>query len=234
MAQPNHLIRSVLLNSMLSSPGREPIILPTQGLPEISTQTFVGIIVAISGNVLISFALNLQKLAHKRTQQKRRQIAQSLAKQDGHANHTLPEESSEEEEQSRPHHQGEGVPSTATLVETEPLIVQPPVLARDYGAVVSTPDGTGSNTVVDLRHKHRTILSRLVPFKLRNKQVSATVTAMPIDVMTEESALHGLSPRDKKNVSLYDDSMEDHEGDYLKSNIWCDPAIQLVISRDTD
>lgn len=38
------------------------------GLPTMTTQTFIGILVAITGNVLISLALNLQKVAHKRVE----------------------------------------------------------------------------------------------------------------------------------------------------------------------
>lgn len=34
--------------------------------PRLAPATLTGILIAISGNVLISFALNLQKLAHKR------------------------------------------------------------------------------------------------------------------------------------------------------------------------
>ena len=37
------------------------------------TQSFIGIIVAISGNVLISLALNCQKLAHRRLDEQRQQ-----------------------------------------------------------------------------------------------------------------------------------------------------------------
>lgn len=37
-------------------------------LPKISTRTFIGILFAVSGNILISLALNLQKLAHKRVE----------------------------------------------------------------------------------------------------------------------------------------------------------------------
>lgn len=36
--------------------------------PRLTPATLTGILIAISGNVLISFALNLQKLAHKRLQ----------------------------------------------------------------------------------------------------------------------------------------------------------------------
>jgi hypothetical protein len=44
------------------------------GLPTMTTQTFIGILVAITGNMLISLALNLQKLAHKRVETLRKAL----------------------------------------------------------------------------------------------------------------------------------------------------------------
>jgi len=35
-------------------------------LPKLTMRTVIGIVIAVSGNVLISLALNLQKLAHRR------------------------------------------------------------------------------------------------------------------------------------------------------------------------
>jgi len=40
-----------------------------QGLPKLTVRTLVGIIIAVTGNVLISLALNLQKLAHRRVEE---------------------------------------------------------------------------------------------------------------------------------------------------------------------
>lgn len=44
------------------------------GLPTMTTQTFIGILVAITGNILISLALNLQKVAHKRVESLRKAL----------------------------------------------------------------------------------------------------------------------------------------------------------------
>jgi len=41
-------------------------------LPQMTTRTFIGILVAVTGNILISLALNLQKLAHKRVENMKR------------------------------------------------------------------------------------------------------------------------------------------------------------------
>lgn len=54
--------------SLLSSPGTSYSLFGGTdiGLPEISQETAAGIAVAIAGNILISLALNFQKLAHRR------------------------------------------------------------------------------------------------------------------------------------------------------------------------
>jgi len=41
-------------------------------LPQLTTRTLIGILVAVTGNILISLALNLQKLAHKRVENLKR------------------------------------------------------------------------------------------------------------------------------------------------------------------
>lgn len=45
--------------------------LALDAFPHFTTRTLVGIAVAISGNILISLALNLQKLAHKRVEREK-------------------------------------------------------------------------------------------------------------------------------------------------------------------
>ncbi|KAF5333466.1 hypothetical protein D9611_002306 [Ephemerocybe angulata] len=189
-----------------------------QGLPAISTQTFVGIVVAISGNVLISFALNLQKLAHKRTEQKRRLQAQETLKQDGHLDHVVPEEPHEEEQQAF-EHEREQVHDRADAVneaqaETLSLIVHPVVQVRDYGAASPGSDRDASRGPEGPGLKRRSIISRLIPFKSRKKQ------AFPIEIVTEQAVLHGLSHNTKQDKSVDDASVDHNEGDYLKSKIW--------------
>jgi magnesium transporter len=51
--------------------GHERIFLLTADNEPTTTQSFIGIIVAICGNVVISLALNCQKLAHQRIERKR-------------------------------------------------------------------------------------------------------------------------------------------------------------------
>ena len=184
-----------------------------------STQTLLGIVVAISGNTLISFALNLQKLAHKRMQQKRRMATGVPKHTSNNIEATVPEEPFEEDQQAQEterEQDGGQTSATATLTETQPLMVLPPV-SRDYGAATTSP-------VVEPSKPRRTLISRLVPFRFRARKGSASAPILPIDIVTEESALHGLSSNNKKNISTTPidggDKMEDIEGDYLKSKAW--------------
>lgn len=90
-------------------------------LPRISTATAAGIGVAIAGNVLISLALNCQKLAHRRLQREREALA--------NAPQPLKPTNSNVHIVDSPEYQF-AAPSQAPLrpvavLETEPLLPQP-------------------------------------------------------------------------------------------------------------
>lgn len=199
--------------------------LPGQNLPHVSKQTAIGIVVAISGNVLISFALNLQKLVHKRSQQRRLDATNGTAKQDSRTTDGVLAEEAEEEE-GQDEHQLNAPSETITsaaLVEAQPLIDPPSVCVQDYGST-ATDLGRGVSGTQDVHGKsHPTILSRLVPFKLKTKRPGPTRTTLPIDIVTEEAAMHGLSHNHKKHRPAEEDAVEQTEGDYLKSKTWCVP-----------
>lgn len=194
--------------------------LPGQNLPHISKQTAIGIIVAISGNILISFALNLQKLVHKRSQERRLDTANETTHQGSRNNGVLPEEPNEDEPERES--RLDAIESAA-LVETQPLIERPTICVQDYGSTSTETEGyaPGTPTLTTHAKSPRTILSRLVPFKLKTKQSGTTRTSLPIDIVTEEAAMHGLSHNHKKNKPVEGDALEHTEGDYLKSKTWC-------------
>lgn len=121
--------------------------------PSVSRGTAIGISVAIAGNVLISLALNLQKLAHARLEEARTERFSGLedieeensADEGGEHDMDLPSEVEMEARawngspDSRP--QGSGM-------ETEPLIPfprtangEPPHLSPTYGAVNGADNG---------------------------------------------------------------------------------------------
>lgn len=123
--------------------------------PSVSRATAIGITFAIAGNVLISFALNLQKLAHARLEAARAERSHGLKamEPEGDANAdeavgngvhrelTLPPEV---EREARAWH-GSAPESTPTLsprLETDPLVAFPmtanaevPLIAPNYGAL---------------------------------------------------------------------------------------------------
>ena len=64
-----------LVNLVEAMEGTTPFVHALHGfddLPQMTTRTLIGILVAVTGNILISLALNLQKLAHKRVENRKR------------------------------------------------------------------------------------------------------------------------------------------------------------------
>jgi magnesium transporter len=195
-----------------------------------STTTFVGILVAITGNVLISFALNLQKLVHKRIEEKYSESdAESSHKVDSrHPVSPLPEEQEEEEQgpakdQARSSGQGGEESETpqrsesSTLLEIQPVV--PAVNVKDYGAISNTTD-PGRDQAIPHQGVHP-FASRLVPFKLQTQNGVDAAAALPVEVVSEASALHGLGNRQKTQKQNSDESnVDDNEGLYLKSKLW--------------
>ncbi|KAJ2916521.1 hypothetical protein MD484_g3937, partial [Candolleomyces efflorescens] len=196
---------------------------PWQDFPRMSTQTLLGIVVAISGNTLISFALNLQKLAHKRMQQRKRMANKVPKHSSSNIADTVPEEPDEEDQQAREHERDQDTDrsqasATATLTETQPLMVLSSA-SGDYGT--ATPPAPGA--VVEQSKARRTLVSRLVPFRFRARKGSAAAPILPIDVVTEAAALNALSSKNTNGSTTAgegDDKVEDTEGDYLKSKSW--------------
>ncbi|KAH6915233.1 magnesium transporter NIPA-domain-containing protein [Coprinopsis sp. MPI-PUGE-AT-0042] len=197
--------------------------------PSMSTTTFIGILVAITGNVLISFALNLQKLVHKRIEEKySASDAESPHKLDSrHPVSPLPEEEEEEslvEDQARRSRSQEGEESetpqnseSSTLLEVQPVV--PAVTVKDYGATSTASETTGPHR--DQAIPPRTFASRLVPFKLQTQNGVDAAPALPVEVVSEASALQGLGKRQKTQKQFGNDSnVDDNEGLYLKSKLW--------------
>lgn len=198
-----------------------------------STNTFIGILVAITGNVLISFALNLQKLVHKR-------IEDNYSESDTEAEEAslhkrtpvspLPEEREDEEgtegrhgDQARrgrePSGQETETPQSSessTLLEVQPVV--PAITVKDYGATSASSPGNSKPDQVNAR----TFASRLVPFKLQTQNGDVDpAPALPVEVVSEESALQGMAKRQKLQKRPSDSgNVDENEGLYLKSKLW--------------
>ncbi|KAH9482842.1 putative magnesium transporter NIPA1 [Psilocybe cubensis] len=199
----------------LAEPGPStlPVFRAMDDLPSITTQTLIGIIVAISGNVLISLALNLQKLAHMRVEKKKKLAGDST---NGKNHDTSPDENGgvvaagthnipEEEDVFS---------DSPTPTERQPLIAFPEPIIRDYGS-----EASGSPKILASKVK-RPFVSRFNPLRIRNKVSQAKY--IPVEIMTEDAALHGLPSRNSNGLKRQgsSDSVNKNEGDYLKSKLW--------------
>ncbi|KAG9219174.1 hypothetical protein CCMSSC00406_0001584 [Pleurotus cornucopiae] len=161
-------------------------------LPKVSTATFIGITVAIAGNVLISLALNLQKLAHRRLEDDKAGRSEELSVR----RHT--------------DNNSESAVNGSKPGDRQPLTNNVP---RSYGARESTAS-------IDAMPEHkRTSWGWLIPLKTRGKRDIAEEEAAPlarplrVDIMTEETdrdAESGHGSHGPRTPS------EGNESDYLK------------------
>ncbi|KAG6911689.1 hypothetical protein DXG01_007939 [Tephrocybe rancida] len=196
--------------------------LSTDDLPKLTTATFIGIMIAITGNVLISLALNLQKLAHKRVEAK---VRSKREEENGKATST---NSSQRRGPSLDERDEDGAqaapPPAIEPVETEPLIPFPQsqTMSPTYGSV--SAGASASSDVLNESQSQSPVTYRLTPpwhrpHKPRPSPSDVHIeSVIPVDVMSEEAALRQQrpsSPQQKK------DMLEDgNETEYLKSKLW--------------
>ncbi len=207
-------------------------------LPNLNRATVAGISVAIVGNILISLALNCQKLAHHRLEHdrenKQEPVSQDPGSQNGLKVTTIGASVNEEEEES-----GEVTPtgehpfgghlrrttsgntvlspvSGVAILETEHLLGDGERVPS-YGTHAPANSGTYGKQATAL-------LSRLSPWRKRAKRVAsspdhahggASHSLIPIDVVevrqTPDNGCSDAGTGAKDDVS---------ESDYLKSKLW--------------
>ncbi|THH33644.1 hypothetical protein EUX98_g503 [Antrodiella citrinella] len=174
-------------------------------LPELDRATAAGISVAIVGNVLISFALNCQKLAHKRLESdldnKERQVDGQAQRHDTTLLRSLSEEGDE------------GAPTTARLAaESEPLLPSHNGV-HSYGADESAKEHTTAT-------RRWGILSKFRRDRVGNAARNAD--------RAHNAAVHALLPVDVIAVVPPSNSEEEEdsnpgaeqETNYLRSKLW--------------
>ncbi|EIN10604.1 DUF803-domain-containing protein [Punctularia strigosozonata HHB-11173 SS5] len=116
--------------------------------PRVSTREAIGIAVAICGNVLISFALNLQKLAHRRIELKRQHVEQpsvhTSTEEDCEDDHSASDEVEARVNSVRDAPRDQWTPSR--ILETVPLLQQRSFESGSYGSPMTgvLPFGTSS------------------------------------------------------------------------------------------
>ncbi|KAI0347448.1 DUF803-domain-containing protein [Trametopsis cervina] len=189
------------------------------GLPQFSRATIAGITVAISGNILISLALNCQKLAHRRLEKDRE--LRTLRNNDGRSNgigrpvkrgqDSRLEHTQEEEEEGELTPTGLPLRQVSASPEPEASVFAPvpetePLLPRAHR---TSSGGTPA--------KKAPLFGRILPWRKSRDRVQTEHTLIPVDVVTvEPTSAIGQQHSDKS-------SSENHggnESDYLKSKLW--------------
>ncbi|TRM68259.1 magnesium transporter NIPA-domain-containing protein [Schizophyllum amplum] len=183
--------------------------------PELDTTTVIGISVAIAGNILISLALNLQKLAHKRIERER-----NGKPHDEEEGSRTPQRSSNSEQ---PHSQHELNGVFGDAAERQPLIPFP------HDADLYSATSSGQSTPHDGHHKpfrlsrflsRRPLVQAIAPFPDRN---GSHIAQIPVDVIGEDE----LTPHSRKDgqngghaPKPPSSPVADNETAYLKSKLW--------------
>lgn len=202
---------------------------PGIGLPHLTLQTIIGITVAIAGNVLISLALNLQKLAHIRLEKARKHAR--LERELHVSGDALRSRSSHDQRPS-------GDPAACSYEsETQPLIqgsstgrsracygnsTSPGTRRDDSRSRKSTSSARGRRPGQPSRKP--SFVSRYIPFHLGgvNENVSHTQETLevPVDVIPAERivAANSNGRRAPPSPELWEE--EGTESDYLRSKIW--------------
>ncbi|KAG6890894.1 hypothetical protein C0995_000851 [Termitomyces sp. Mi166 len=190
-------------------------------LPELTRATFIGILIAVSGNVLISLALNLQKLAHKRVEagiQAKRQETAKGASANGaqHMRSGGPSLGEHDEDATQMSTSLDLAPSYARPTEADPLILLPH--APDYGSIAVGTSGDAT------KKSPRLASSRLIPAWFPRQKSGRPTSNAPldldgviaVDVTSEETALR------RQTSTSHRQSMVDNgnETAYLKSKLW--------------
>jgi hypothetical protein len=217
---------------------------PGIGLPHLTLQTAIGITVAIAGNVLISLALNLQKVAHIRLEKARKQARMERELHvSGDALRSIspldqrpsgdPFVCSHESE-TQPLIQGSSASRSRVRYGTG---TSPETRRDDSRSRKSTSSARGRRPGQPSRKP--SFASRFIPFRLGqrehgggNENVSHTqdTLVIPVDVIPAERivAWNGNGRRAPPSPELWEE--EGTESDYLRSKIW---SAQFFSSRSS-
>lgn len=188
-------------------------------LPELTTATFIGIVVAITGNVLISLALNLQKLAHKRIE------AKFLARQKPPRQNGKNDDDSSpngRRERERRHAQGPSLDEN----DEDHLRTHPEESSQNDNHPAGTqslfPFPDTSSTIQDygaISHNQQTS-SGPPRSTYKDPLLSQGSSLLPVDIVSEDSALNNQGPKRKLHPEPLDATVEGNETAYLRSKLW--------------
>lgn len=187
-------------------------------LPKLTKATTIGILIAVSGNVLISLALNLQKLAHRRIeaglQVKRQETASVNGARRRHSSGPSLDEHVEDATQTAT--PLDLSPSNTRPTETGPLIALSH--APDYRSVANgTSDGVADKDRPPLASAYQPVPTWFRRQKSgRSTSDGSLDSVIAVDVVSEETALRGQSSKSHRQIMVEDRN----ETAYLKSKLW--------------
>ncbi|KAI0824671.1 magnesium transporter NIPA-domain-containing protein [Trametes gibbosa] len=173
-------------------------------LPRITTSAAAGIAVAISGNILISLALNCQKLAHRRLESERKAVGQELRRPTPYRSTSAPTDHVPRRP-AQPLSTTHSTPVAAVaILETEPLL--------------ESADSVHSGAHLSPnKPARRWLFSHRNPGRLADRShLASTHALMPVDILPvneEDYANHDASTQKEE-------AQNGKEGDYLKSKLW--------------
>jgi len=212
---------------------------PGIALPHLTLQTVIGISVAIAGNVLISLALNLQKLAHLRLAHGRQNSSPDVeweGRRPGHDTGTRIPHSDTAARLSAAQPALEG----NNQFESQPLIPhrsssQPPPLSyglANYNVPVAGDDARSRNSSNTARSRRRqqksSFVSRFLPPRLMIGNGSSNSSDYRVGLSDSSSIpVEDVFPGRNARTSHQGKATPRHtvedgkESDYLRSKLWC-------------
>ncbi|KAG1753876.1 magnesium transporter NIPA-domain-containing protein [Suillus paluster] len=222
---------------------------PGIDLPHLTLQTVIGITVAVAGNVVISLALNLQKLAHLRLAKERKQarMERELHVSGDALRSRLPHDQRPSDDPATCSHES----------ETQPLI-QGSSTSRSracYGTSASTgtrrDDSRSRKSTSSMRgrrpgqpQRKPSFASRFLPLRLNlhggvndeygnvsHTQETLAIPVVPVDVIPAERivAFNGNHRPEFPSPEIWEE--EGRESDYLRSKIWWSGFVLMNIGE---
>ncbi|KAI0650140.1 DUF803-domain-containing protein [Trametes meyenii] len=173
--------------------------------PRITPLAAAGIGVAVAGNILISLALNCQKLAHKRLEGEREAAGKELRRPQPHRSRSAPS-GRLQERSTQPLSTTHSTPVAAiAILETDPLLEG----AEDAESEELTPTNS--------RPARRWLFSHHNPARdVERSHLASTHALVPVDILpvpSEDSA-------ERSDQTLNEEPESGNESDYLKSKLW--------------
>ncbi|KAI0356521.1 DUF803-domain-containing protein [Trametes cingulata] len=174
-------------------------------LPRITPSAAAGIGVAVTGNILISLALNCQKLAHRRLEREREAAGKELRRPKPNRSTSAPSGPASERP-PQPLSTAHSTPvATVAILETDPLL-ESANAAEPAGPAQASP-----------RPVRRWLFSHRHPARDADaSHLASTHALMPVDVLPVSSDGSTVQDGYQQDRELDNGS----ESDYLKSKLW--------------